>query len=323
MRKHLWILLILLVIVPVNVFAKCDVISGTGYKAGDHVVCGDKDFHVFSFDGHTLRLLSDNYITYGMILEDYLISGEVNNNLRNISINDIRYTKALKTFKEYLYNNGVETKKIDILTMQDINEFVKENGGGYLPKNFNGDLLEYIDIKYDFLWQRKINLKTVVDDKKITKILLLDDGKVQEKALGDKFYFRPVIDVDVREIEFRVDVINYGEGEVDLDQEIYLPGELVTFDARVNEGYLVDEIVAFDSNGELIEMNDNRFIMPDSDVRLRAYYKSEVDDEETIELTTSINDEITNNTKYMIILGVVGFITMGLLGIDYLFIHKQ
>lgn len=321
MRKHIWLLLILLLF-PVSVFAKCDVISGTGYEAGDKVICGGKEFHVFSFDGSTLRLLSDNYITYGMKLDGYIINSKTYNNLRDISIDDNRYDRALRKYKEYLYNNGVETKKIDILSMKDINEFVKENGGGYLPSNFNGNLLEFIDIRYDFLWRLKINLKTVVDANKITNGLILENGKVQEQSLEEKFYFRPVIDVDVREIEFRVDVITRGDGNVEMNQEIFLPGEVVTYDAIAREGYKVTRVLVMDSQGIEVETTDNRFIMPKSDVRIKAFFEPESSEEKNIELTTSINNQIMDNTKYLIMMGVL-VLVVSVLGVDMLILHKE
>ena len=88
------ILLLIILLIPINVYAKCNILSGNGNTVGDTISCGDNTYTVFSTNNNTLRLL-DNSLTYD-----------------------------LDVYKSNLINKDININNVDILSYNDLNEFI-------------------------------------------------------------------------------------------------------------------------------------------------------------------------------------------------------
>ena len=298
--------------IPISVMAKCDVISGDGFSGLSEVKCGDKDFHVLKNDGKTIKLLSDDLISIGVKLEDYTVDRNIYKDyLSDIVINDEYINTRLDSYKNNLINKGIDVKKVSILSFKELDEFIYQELGGYLPVEFNGDLKDFLGGRYSYVWNNNLSLRTVKNNE---LLMINNDGKVIENNI--RFYIRPVIEVSIREIQFRVDIINNGNGLVKLDKEIYLDNEIVTLNIQPNEGYKLDSLVVYDKDDNIIPVKNNSFNMPKGDVLIKANYIE--DKKEQLVLANNINKQISSNINLMIGVGVLGFILVGFLGIDYL-----
>ena len=84
-----------------------------------------------------------------------------------------------------------------------------------------------------------------------------------------------------------VDSIDKGTLNLEEDRK-YFSNEIVSFNVTLNEGYIVKDIIVKDSNENNIAVNDNSFIMPNSDVTITPIYEK---------VKSSINVEIVNETE--------------------------
>lgn len=62
-----------------------------------------------------------------------------------------------------------------------------------------------------------------------------------------------------------------GKGKIDVVSEAHY-GEEITFDAKPENGYVLDSIRIIDSDGNVIKYIDNKFIMPSKDVTIEAAF---------------------------------------------------
>ena len=87
------------------------------------------------------------------------------------------------------------------------------------------------------------------------------------------------------------------ENVVDLNTAF--PGEEVIINPEEKDDYEIKEIIVKDKDGNAIEVNNNKFIMPDSDVTISVkytlIYKIISVDEQTFNLTDSYNIQIKSN----------------------------
>ena len=274
------ILLLIILLIPINVYAKCNILSGNGNTVGDTISCGDNTYTVFSTNNNTLRLL-DNSLTYD-----------------------------LDVYKSNLINKDININNIDILSYNDLNEFIKVNGGGYLPNTFT-NIDEYLNKKYSYLWNMEYSLK--YNDS------FINIDRSSELHESTNYLIRPYIDISIDEIKLGIDY-QTDNGKVILNNYVYLPGEPVSFGLKPDEGYILDHVVVLDSNNNDIELDGLRFIMPNSDVLIKAYFIK--DERARIELSTNINEQIKKNTSIMIIIGLVGVLAIILVGTDYIIRKK-
>ncbi len=312
MKKQILFLLVCLLL-PISVYAKCNIISGVGYTSGSELSCGDRHFHVLSSDGKTIKLLADNTISVGIKFNEYsMYVNNYKNNYKDIIIKDSIIVDRLNNYKNSLIDDGIDVIDIKLPTFKDIDEFVRKVQGGYLPKDFNGDLYDYLGNKYSYIWENPFSLRTL----KNNELLYINNkGEIKKESIEDnRFYIRPIIEIPIREIQYRIDVMNMGDGVVRLDKEIHFDKEEVTFEVIPRDGLKLDKVEVFDSNGNKLEVEYNSFKMPKSDVLIKAYYIA--DKNQQIELSNNINNRITKNIDVMIIVSVLGFIIVGYLVID-------
>ena len=70
---------------------------------------------------------------------------------------------------------------------------------------------------------------------------------------------------------FSIDKKTDGNGTVEVIEQSK-SGDKITYKITPKDGYKLDKIVIKDSNGNLIEVKDNEFIMPSSNVSIEAIF---------------------------------------------------
>ena len=85
-------------------------------------------------------------------------------------------------------------------------------------------------------------------------------------------------------------------GKITFDKEFAIAGETVTMTITPNEGYEIESIKVTDMNNKIIEVKDNKFIMPESDVdvivKFKEIVKEEVKEENKEEVKEETKEEI-------------------------------
>ena len=86
-------------------------------------------------------------------------------------------------------------------------------------------------------------------------------------------------------------------GAVKFDKELAASGEEVTMTITPDEGYIISEINIIDKDNNVIEVKDNKFIMPESDVWVRIEFIKEIKTEIPVIDTTEKVEEVTVGVK--------------------------
>lgn len=127
-------------------------------------------------------------------------------------------------------------------------------------------------------------------------------GKYGREFNGSAYYYSDSVLIKYNYIKNNITVIENENGKVNI-KEAALPGSTVEIQVSPNKGYEVDKIIVTDIEGNEIKVNDNGFIMPNSDVKIKIIYKRIVD------LGNIVNPE-TSNFWYTI-LGVTFIVLLG------------
>ena len=86
-------------------------------------------------------------------------------------------------------------------------------------------------------------------------------------------------------------------GAVKFDKELAASGEEVTMTITPDEGYIISEINIIDKDNNIIEVKDNKFIMPESDVWVRIEFIKEIKTEIPVIDTTEKVEEVIVGVK--------------------------
>ena len=75
-------------------------------------------------------------------------------------------------------------------------------------------------------------------------------------------------------LEYDIEVVNSNNGEFTFESKIdEYDREYIELKVTPNKGYVIDKIIVTDVNGKEIEVTDNKFYMPSSDVKIEVKYK--------------------------------------------------
>lgn len=61
-------------------------------------------------------------------------------------------------------------------------------------------------------------------------------------------------------------------GKLDVNTDAF-PGEIVTLDLNIEDGYLLEKMIVLDENGKELEITNNTFVMPEGKVIIKATFK--------------------------------------------------
>ena len=102
--------------------------------------------------------------------------------------------------------------------------------------------------------------------------------------------------------KFNIGINVEGNGTVNVPEEAF-PGDEVEVVLTPDFGWTVDSIIVRDADGNEIEVNDNKFIMPDSDVTIEVKFKKIVE-----EIIENPNTAAISITGLVLLAGGLGFI---------------
>lgn len=95
------------------------------------------------------------------------------------------------------------------------------------------------------------------------------------KYLADKEFTRAVLKDGKYNVVKVYNVLKHvgDNGKLDLDKDSAVAGETVTMTVTPNEGYEIDTIKVIDKDNNVIEVKDNKFIMPNSEAWISVKFK--------------------------------------------------
>ena len=102
--------------------------------------------------------------------------------------------------------------------------------------------------------------------------------------------------------DYHINVIREGVGEVESSASTSKSGDTVTIKATPGEGYRIDKITVTDKFGNNIEVVDNKFVMPASDVTIKVIFTND-----PIENPKTGTMDIVGASVIFILLGIAGY----------------
>ncbi len=179
--------------------------------------------------------------------------------------------------------------KLNAGTTLDMNAFTNnmfELGNDNILININ-DSVNYIatvnpiiiNSKGEIIWKYEGNylIKTVISSKDKSEIVLV--GMTKNQRFRGKASDTSQSESDIPygviikySISYNVRIEEEGKGVVDVDTINAKSGDIIKIDAKPDKGYRVGEIIVTDSNGNIIDVKDNKFIMPSSDVTIKVIF---------------------------------------------------
>lgn len=281
--------------------------SYRNYLRHDYVNVTDEYYYVIDVSSYGVILKIDRETSE---CQEYYI--------RNLSSDELKsfmgdyyyvYEKIMNdTSKEYsdfkIYNDKIYLKYVDENSKYGyeiyngseliINEIIGNNelfdislSDEYYSIVINGDNIVLKNIKYDKTEIRSENIETnfssvnnvqlITDQNKNYLLFDCNDNTINYVALvyTDNNYY----DITIK---------NNSDGEVKLDKTIVLPGDIVTLNITPKDNYQISDIIVKTSDGEIVKVEGNKFVMPNKSVIVEVQY-------ELIEGDNIENSEIEDN----------------------------
>ncbi len=202
-------------------------------------------------------------------------------------------------YTDYVIDSYEETDYIGEITEVEAHYILKEY-------DYDGNLIDSFDLSkvlsgYNYIDSGGINMS----GRTLDRLILSDDG-----MLITTYYTTPdanpsidkddVIEGNYATLQkyyfsYPVEVKTDGNGTVEIVEESKV-GSNVVFKVIPNEGYVVDTIKVTDSKGNVVELSDNTFVMPNYDVIVDVTFKKEVINPNTVSI------------------GIISFVIIALIG---------
>ncbi len=219
----------------------------------------------------------------------------------------------------------VENKNYYFFTnVKLINEYIVAQGMGEYGNDvviydLDGKVVQTIKSKYDgyqFL-ASTTNGFLVTDIEATNQCYYYDNVSTQNQLNGiatindDPDYCKVVLTTEHYALPYNINVDLDGEAEVKANEQSFA-GKKETIEVIPKEGYKVDSIIVTDAEGNVLEVEDNAFTMPASDVNVAIKI---VEIEEEIEEPPVIENP---NTNAFSITGIaIVTVGLGIVGIRY------
>lgn len=239
------------------------------------------------FDFYQIHKENDNIVIW-TIEEDIV----VDNNLTSYTTRENSWKAKYGDGSDYSFNLS---DKDAILTSGTITE-----GDKYIAFLKENDKEIYLTDEYStFVFPIKVNDYYIVlglADKLESDILIIKDGEIVQKISGNYWNLRkinngfvvknlgigvPYYFGNVSESQnvlsevyytFIVNTKTDGNGEITFERKTNGDEDIIEFEVKPNEGYVLGEIKVTDSEGNTIIFTDYKFIMPSADVLIEATF---------------------------------------------------
>ena len=209
-----------------------------------------------------------HYISYSIDQDNGMSVNIFNENLEPV------YEKKFEEFflpPVKIYNNKIYfVDEESVLNIYDLKGNVLFTRNLYLDMNeLYKDHYLYpcrIDVEHNNLviqFEHYLNEPTGMKARTFDKNNIFDMGRQGSSLVAVKF-----------KIESDIEVVNSNNGEAIGEKKIdEFDREYVELRIEPKAGYIVDEIIVTDAYGNRIEVTDNKFYMPSSDVKVEVKYK--------------------------------------------------
>lgn len=227
-----------------------------------------QEYYINNLSIDELKLfMGDYYYVYKIIISD-----KSKEYLDYEIYNDKIYLKYVDENNKFGYEIYEDSNLI-------INEIIGNNelfdislSDDYYSILINGDNMVLKNIKYDKTEIRSENIETnfssvnnvqlIIDQNKNYLLFDCNDNTINYVALiyTDNNYY----DITIKE---------NSDGEVKLDKTSVLPGDIVTLNILPKDNYQISDIIVKTSDGKIVKVEDNKFIMPSKSVIVEVQYE--------------------------------------------------
>lgn len=84
-----------------------------------------------------------------------------------------------------------------------------------------------------------------------------------------------IVDTEIFEkysVDYAINKETEGEWTIEVNIDNAKAGDEITIEAKAASGYRIDKIIVTDKDGKVIEVNGNKFVMPESDVIVKVTF---------------------------------------------------
>ena len=114
--------------------------------------------------------------------------------------------------------------------------------------------------------QDTINDDTIIKINNINNVTWRDGGYVNAPLY--------TVSYEYNFIDYNVNVdSSIKNGKISISKNSARKGDIVNLSITPNKGYILDKVVVLDKDNNNVEITDNSFVMPDSDVSIKATFK--------------------------------------------------
>ncbi len=253
-------------------------------------------------------VLNSNFISYG---EPYGNNFFVDAQLEPESPDGAYAKMCLNSYKESLEEIGIEISDINLITVSEINELVKNVTGKYLPLdewsenvsssiNYGGDtyvsvigsLKNELPDKYRWLWQTTYWTRTIKPESNSNYFIdtLGDLCNAYECSVAVGAGIRPLVTMSNSNIEYLIRTKTDGHGTIEVID--HSPGgETIKFRVNSDKGYELDSVTIITDAGEKVSFKEgeiqknsdgtmsidkNNFTMPFDNVTIEARWRLDI-----------------------------------------------
>ena len=293
----------------------------------------DNSWYSYKFEENpdlAKKLLGEKYDIYYEIKDEnkYILQILVYDNIFAVYYEDKDYNEFVEIYdkkynliEKYDYDESFEypfVKEIDGMIYMTIGtsklNVYKYNGELYNSYDLSfgyGDLSDYYCGTYNVINIYALNNKLFIVydfyNCPPQRVEISGDNAV---ANSSKFIYVPKAITQVYSLIYDVDKVNSSSGDFTYEEVTGDDGNIyVELDIKPATGYIVKEIIVTDVNGNKIEVTDNKFIKPMSDVKVEVKYKSGE--------YLPIPDTFLGKSVSLILIGLI-LISLGVYTVNYI-----
>lgn len=207
---------------------------------------------------------------------------------------DLPFGSEVREYKRYLRKNKFNVNSVSLITVNELSNTIKSITGNGIPledwfdnsgfsdpeydNNYYtlGSIKELVSPEYEWLYSTTYWTRTLVgNDEYVAFVDTLGDLCIQydcPSLIGAGL--RPVVAIDVEEIEYSITVKTDGNGTIDTDKSSP-SGNKVSFEVSSKPGYQLNNLKIYDENGNEIKYDKDNFIMPSANVTIEATFEVE------------------------------------------------
>ena len=252
-------------------------------------------------------LLEEGIIPYAIDNNDdvTVIVGSIVDNGNNVST--VKFYNKKVLVKELTKEDLEEKEYYDLKIIDEHVYLVGSNNGLIKVYDLKGNHLEDIDIKKIYANDELTNRNIIIPfiEKNKDGFILINNICSNEQGVSNScdkhlIKYSKKFNIEIKESEY---------GSVKIDKTSSYANSLIKYTVEAKDGYALDKVSVTDKNGNAIEIKDNSFTMPYSDVLVEVEFvlaeQAKEIGEEPAEEEEMVNPETASGIWGMMVLLVV------------------